>query len=284
MLKSVPRSSTRWLLLPSAILAAGVLLAPFQAAAEIILDDFDEPFDFTLPEDLKFDYLVQPGVGPLNAERQTHVVATYSTPTGRADANFSRASSLTFDVDRLNPTTHDNLILVEAHSWYYFDEIDATQLGLNDRVVIDFGYLRSALPLARVDVFINDRSQSGDTKVSQLFDIAPQDEPFRLEFPFDSFGSRGGGASNLNFRRVFRVGVSIYPVWTFSFSGPNDIGFSTAVERIRFTIAIPEPATSVLGGICAISATLSLSRRRRRWSHAEEDHPRVGRNGGCSPG
>lgn len=258
MVKPVRRSATRWQLLASVILAAGVLLAPIPAAAEIILDDFDEPFEIILPQtgtggDTP---IIQSDVGPLGIERRSSLVNILSKPTGRLDANISRSSTLTFSLDRLNPTSA--AAPIDALNLnYFFDEMDVTQNGANDRVIVDFLHLRSAIPLARVDVFMHD-SQSNF--VSQHFDISPQDGMFELEFPFDSFSERGGGGGQIDPTRIHSLYFSIIPVY---FTNINEIDFSTVVERIRFTGAIPEPATDTLAYFAIVATSSVLTRRRR---------------------
>jgi len=100
-----------------------------------------------------------------------------------------------------------------------------------------------------------------------------QDEPFTLEFPFDSFGIRGGGAGRIEFQRVYHVSLGISPT---RFDDIDLINFSAAVERIRFTSAIPEPVTSVL--ICAaiLGAVELRARKRRRCRHANPMHAYFG--------
>ena len=269
MLEPMRRWSIRWHLLPSAILAAGVLLAPYQAAAEIILDDFDEPFEIVLPHPGFFNPapVVQFGVGPLGVERHSAVNTLSSGPTGRLDANISRASALTFALDRLNPTSAEAPV-VALSLRYFFDEMDVTQGGANDRIAVDFSHLRSAIPLAHAYVFVEGR---GIGHGGVLSSVPPSDEPFTLEFPFD--------ATQFDAIHVSDVIVNISPVY---FSGPDEIHFSAAVERIRFTSAIPEPATSVLVVFCTFPVMWSLARKRRR-RHAGENYFSTGRNAGrCS--
>lgn len=237
------------------------------ARAEIILDDFDDPFtvgEIVMPE-MNRQYTIETDIGPLAAERWSQVNASSaSQPTGRADINISRLSALSVEIGEVNPhPTGPPAIGINV--LYDFDEIDLTQGGKNDRVVVDFANFRSAIPLAGVDVFIGDAQSN---YVSRLFDISTQDGPFSLEFPFDSFGVRGGGAGNLNPTRAQGLSFTISPTF---FTDIDLIDFSIVVERIRITHAIPEPRTVVLVYFAVCAAVLFLV-RERSVSHAGQDH------------
>lgn len=246
-------------LLAAAFATIGALLSLTDARAEIILDGFDEAFEIVLPE-MEGDFITQFSVGALEAERRSQVSASSgSEPTGRADANLTQPSVLNFALNRLNPHPVGGLPVVALSLSYYFEEVDITQGGINDRVSIDFASVASARPLARIDVFVQDASQPGISYVSQLFDIPSQDEPFSLQFPLDSFSVRGGGGGRIDFQRVYWTLVTTYPVY---FSGPNEINFSTAVDSIRFTSTVPEPRSG-LAFLAVTWAILFCFRGRR---------------------
>jgi hypothetical protein len=229
------------------------------ANAEIILDDFDDPLEIRLPEMQNRPYVKQPGIGPLKAERWSDVKAFSVRPTGRLDAGISRQSALTFEFNNVVRT--DNLSpIVAATHLYMFNEIDITEGGLNDRFVVDFAYLRSTIPMANVTVFVQDASQPGISYGKQIFEIPPNDGPFSLEFPFNSFGIRGGGGGDIDYRRLNNLDVNITPIF---FDDINEFSFSTAIERIRFARAVPEPSTLVLVSIGTLGMISLLTQRRR---------------------
>ena len=245
-------------LLAATILATGLLLTPISAFAEIIVDDFDDPFELVLP-DMDGEYLVQTGIGPLDAERWSQLNASSgSRPIGRADANITQSSALTFELDRINPHPIGGPPAIAINLLYSFDETDITQSGINDRIAVDFAYLRSAIPLAQVTVFVQDASQPGTSYGLQLFDIPQQEGPFSLEFPLDSFGIRGGGTGRIDYQRIYRVTLSISPT---RFTDIDEIDFSTAVERVRIARAIPEPASAVLACLASVAASWFLIRK-----------------------
>jgi hypothetical protein len=244
--------------------AACVTLATFlisvsaPAKAEIILDEFDEAFEIHLPEMQNRPYIVQANVGPLRAERWSDVKAFSARPSGQFDAHISRASALTFEFDQLNRT--DTLLpIVTANLLYKFNEIDVTEGGVNDHFIVDFAYMRSAMPMSSVSVFIQDASQPGISYGAETLEIPPHDGPFSLEFRLDSFGVRGGGTGEANYRRVNNVAFLITPAFLNSIDGIN---FSTAIERIRFTREIPEPATFALANLGILWTGLLMLRRR----------------------
>jgi hypothetical protein len=233
---------------------------PIEAAAEIILDDFDESFEIVLP-DMEDEFVVQAGVGTLSAERRSQFNASSgSQPTGGIDADLSQISSLTFEIVRLNPHPLGGAPAIALNLSYQFVETDITQSGRNDRVVVDFTYLRSAIPMARVDVFIQDASQPGISYVSQHFSIPTGEDAFSLEFPFNSFGVRGGGSGMIDYQQVYHVSLSVSPT---RFTDIDQIDFSTAVERIRFTNAVPEPPADLIVCLAVTSGILFYFRRRR---------------------
>jgi hypothetical protein len=110
-------------------------------------------------------------------------------------------------------------------------------------VIVDFAFLRSVIPLRRVTVFIQDATQPGVSFGTALIDIQPREGPFTLEFPFASFGVRGGGPGTPDLRRSIRFSLGISPT---RFDDVEEINFSTAIERLRFGRAVPEPLTSIL--------------------------------------
>jgi len=247
-----------------AILGAFFFAIPRGVHPAIILDDFNEPFELLLPRDLSSGFnLSQTGVGPLNAKRLTQVIAILAQPTGKLDANITQASALTFTVEQLNRTYTDGPG-VSANLIYRVNPTDITQAGVNDRVLVDFSSLRSAVPLAGCSVFLQDENQPGNSYVSQLFAIPSSDSPFTLEFPYASFRERGGGAGRNNFQEVYSIQLSVFPTALLvPYSGPDKIAFSAIIERIRLGNATPEPSTALLACSFACGGTLFLTRKRR---------------------
>ena len=256
-------------LLAAVALAATGLLLPLDAQAEIILDDFDEPFEIVLPEmtDQPF-YAIsqsQSGVGPLAVERWVNFLALESRPIGRLDGGLSRTSSFNIEIERLRPT--DDVVLgVGATLQYFFDEMDITQGGENNRVVVDFAYLRSAIPLPRVGVGVYyaqtvdapTGTRSGEPaqgvrvevysqSIGELIDIPTHDQPFALEFPFD--------ATKFDATRARGLYFAISPAY---YTDIDEIGFSAAIEHIRITI--PEPVTTIAVGVFAALICLAAAR------------------------
>lgn len=232
------------------------------AHGEFVLDDFDDPFEIIMP-DMDDQYVMQSDIGPLEADRWSSVVATSgSKPTGRVDSDVSMDSALTAEFGMVNPHPIGGPPAIGINLLYFIDEIDLTENGLNDCIAVDFAFLRSAIPLARVDVFVEDVSDPRGSYVSQLFDIPQQDEPFVLEFPFNSFSPRGGGAGEIDFRHVHEVTLSISPV---RFTDIDNLGFSAGVDRLRVTRSIPEPSTAPL--ICIATVSFSYLRRMEKRSN-----------------
>lgn len=245
-------------------LTAAILISTGDAFAEIVLDDFDESFELLLPRDISSGFnLSQTGVGPLGAKRLTQVTAIYAQPTGKLDANITQVSALTFTVEQLNRTYTDGPG-VSANLVYRVNPTDITQAGANDRVLIDFRSLRSAVPLAGCSVFLLDESQTGNSHYSQLFAIPSSDSPFTLEFPYASFRERGSGVGQNNFQEVYSIQLSVFPTALLvPYSGPDKIAFSAIIDRIRFGNAIPEPSTSLIACSFVFAGTVFLTRKRR---------------------
>ncbi len=259
-------------LLIAAFLTSAVLLLT-GAKAEIIIDDFDESFEIAMP-DMEGQYVIQSNIGPLDAERWSQVNSTSaSEPTGRADANLTHASAMTFQLDRLNPHPIGGPPSVSANLVYYFNEIDITENGFNDRIVVDFEFLKSAIPMAQVTVFAYDETQPGISYGLQLFNVMQREGSFSLEFPFALFAARGGGSPRIDFQRIYRLSVHLSPT---HFNDIDQINFLTVVKRVRITSAVPEPNTrffimfSVYGFAC-------FSARKRRWRDEEPGNFFIGR-------
>lgn len=247
--------------------ACGTLLLLFAAPvarAEIILDEFEEPLQLVLPDNANATYLMQSEIGPLKAERWSDVVATSGArPSGFVEAALFEPSALTIRIDRLNPHPLGGFPAVGINLLYYFNEMDITQGGANDSFVLEFAYLRSAIPLARVDVFVLDASQRGISYGMQRFNIPLSEEPFALDFPFVLFGGRGGGAERVDFHRAYAFYLTITPVY---FTAVDPINFSSAIERIRFAHSVPEPGPNVL--ICSlVVVAFGYPVRKRRCHH-----------------
>jgi hypothetical protein len=251
--------STRFVI--SIVFGTAAVAQASQVLSEFILDDFDDPFKISLPQSGTSSTVTQFNVGPLQAERQTSFINILGRPIGQVDANTSRSSGLVLALDRLNPTTTD-APLVALNVNYFFEEIDATQGGANDRVVLDFAFLHSAVPLARVDVFMHDRQTN---YVSQQFTVSTRATPFTLEFPFNSFSERGGGGTQFDPRHIHSLYFSIIPVYLTPI---DEIDFSTVVNRIRLAVAVPEPSTSILV-VCFVFPLMWSEARNRRYSHEE---------------
>jgi hypothetical protein len=155
---------------------------------------------------------------------------------------------MTVAINRANPDPTYGSVGIGVNLSYFFNTTDVTQRDVNDRVVVDFDFLRSATSLARVDAFMQDEV---DDYVSQQFSIAPNNGPFSLEFPFSTFTPRGGGLAQIDLHHIHTMYLSIQP----NFINPIDpVNFSSAVERIRFTNGVPEPGPFALVGWPIISA------------------------------
>jgi hypothetical protein len=259
----VPRFPMRFALTGACAMAA--IWVGFGACrADVVLDDFDQPFMLRLPQDISSGYnLQQSNIGPLNAQRQTRVGASTS-PSGQVDSNLSIVSGLNFSVSRLNLVngSGQGLTYVALDLQYVIGDADVSQGSQNDRLSIDFSYLYSALPLTRADVFIFDSTHPSLTYVSELYGTMPQDTPFSLQFPFSSFGDRGGGgASPLDSHHLNRVLISIYAADTSISPTVDQINFSAAIDKIRFTNAVPEPASTGMACL-ALLIVCSCSRKR----------------------
>lgn len=240
-------------------LAVGALLVPVAADAEIILDDFDEAFEIILPEGANRPHIVQQGVGPLGAKRWSGIVAITSRPTGRVDAELLRPSFLNIEIDRLNPTIEGSLANIGLNLLYEFDEIDVTQGGINDRVAIDFAFLRSAVPLSQIRVSLRDLNEPEIfPRGIGLYDIPVNDQPFTIEFPLVAFYRLGAVRREIDFQRVIGLSLHISPN---RFIDLDAINLSAAVERIRFTHAVPEPEWGALACVCVFSVTCRMTRR-----------------------
>ena len=165
-------------------------------------------------------------------------------------------SALAVTIDRIHPDPTTGTGGVGINALYFFDPVDVTQGGANDRVVLDFAYLRSLIPLREVDVFMQD---DADNYVSQQFGIAPKDGPFELQFAFDTFAPRGGGPGGFDPTHVHRLDFALIPAF---FTPIDQIDFSTAIERVRFASAVPEPTTFGVGIVGLIaSGCVSLHMR-----------------------
>jgi hypothetical protein len=245
--------------------AAGVLsfcltcvVTSSSALGEIVLDEFDDPFQIVLP-DMNREYQSQLDVGPLHARRAVNGDACCGAKsTGWIDANLTVPSALYSAIDRVNPDPAVSLTAaIGINLLYFFDTTDVTQAGVNDRVVLDFAFLSSAIPLARVDVFMQDRVTN---YVSQQFNISPQEAAFSLEFPFNTFAPRGGGAGSLDPTHVHTLYLTLIPV---HFTTVDPLNFSAALERIRITSAIPEPDAAALVAISVVIGVWWSARKRR---------------------
>jgi hypothetical protein len=230
---------------PKRFAIVAVLLLGIQsnsaAAAELIIDDFDVQFQAPLPDSVNQGYVVQHRVGALTADRTWYISASSSSPTGQIDSDISRSSSLNIQIDRFH-TTPGSAASVDLGIDYSFVPTDITAGGVNDRIVLDFAFLQSAAPLARVYLFINGR---GVGHGGALLNIPTSSTPFSIEFPFDATKFDAAHASD--------VLVNISPAY---FSGPDQINFSAAIDRIRITSAVPEPdglllvAAGTVGLLC----------------------------------
>ncbi|HEX3599251.1 MAG TPA: hypothetical protein VHU84_03865 [Lacipirellulaceae bacterium] len=237
----------RFTLTVAALLGAPLLDAT--ASGEIIVDDFDTAFQIVLPQSGTGGDtpMVQSNIGALNATRIASLVNLNSRPTGVLDANISTPSAVTLMLDRLHPTG-TNAPGVSLNLQYLFDATDLTQGGANNRVALDFEYLQSAVPMPRVDVFIDGR---GVGHGGELFNIPPSNTPFSLQVPFD--------ATQLDAVNPTVLLISISPA---DFSGPDQINFSTAIDRIRITGEVPEPSAATLTCIAISVVVFYLGRRR----------------------
>jgi hypothetical protein len=230
---------------PATILAASFFTFSGQAPAEIIIDDFDDPFEIALPPTSADTRVVQSNIGPLGVERHSSLVSILARPAGRLDATISVASGLTFAVDQLN-RSGSRAPVVSLNLSYYFPEIDITQGGVNDRVLVDFVQLQSTLPLARVSAFMHDPQTNF---ASQQFGIVSSGGRFTLAFPFDEFTERGGGNSQLDVTRIHSLYVSFTPVY---FADVEQFSSLLVVDRIRFASEVPEPRAIVLSALGAL--------------------------------
>jgi hypothetical protein len=226
-------------------LVAVFVFAETRARAEIVLDDFDVPFQLSFPQDTGSAHAVhQSGIGLLAASRTSQLVVPFTVaPTGSADANLSRPSFMTFRIDDLNHT--GDPVYVELEMLYAMSAANVSQGGANDRVILDFSSLQSAIgSVAKIDVSFKNASQI--IYNSELSGIPPHTSAFTLEFPFSSFATRGGVADPSEFTHLNNLSVDIYPIRTdgFAYTGPDSIFFSTALDRIRFGASVPEPTTS----------------------------------------
>jgi hypothetical protein len=211
--------------------------------AEIILDDFDNPFEIPLPGMQNKPYIMQFDIGPLSAERWNDVnVSSGGQATGSVNANLSFPSAMAIEITEIDNHPIGGPPAIGINSLYFFDEMDITEAGRNDRVMVDFAFLRSAIPMRRVAVFVSDATQPGVSFVAESFDVLPNEGPFTLEFPFSSFGIRGGGASRPEYERAIAFSLTISPT---RFDDVEEIDFSAAVRRIRFGRAVPEPITGI---------------------------------------
>jgi hypothetical protein len=233
----------------------GGLLVTTPAQADIVVDDFDVPFSYDLPAMANQPHLNQPDIGQLNATRASRVVAQFSNPTGLVDADISQASLLTLQVNQLNPTSSENRPIVGLVLQYSFSSIDITQGGANDRIVIDFAFLQSSIPLARLDAFVNGR---GIGHGGHVLVIPASDGPFSLSLPFDP----------TLFDNELANGLSLFIAPAYSTS-EDILNFSAGIQRVRFASQIPEPTCA---SIFTIGFTLAILFKRIRSSNDAQGH------------
>jgi hypothetical protein len=80
-------------------------------------------------------------------QRQVYVNASSgSQPDGGADANLSMPSRFTATIDRVNKHPLIGAPAIGFNILYFFDEMDVTQGGANDRVIVDFAYFSVGNP------------------------------------------------------------------------------------------------------------------------------------------
>jgi hypothetical protein len=255
MAARIQYQSARVLIVAVFILCTSTALP--EVRAEIVLDEFVDPVQIALPE-MSAQYQIQHNIGPLGADRWVDGEACcFAKPAGHIDVNTSFPSGLYTEISSINPDPTAQYAAIGVNVLYYFNTVDATQGAVNDRVVVDFAYLRSTVPVYRITIAIQDQT---DNYVSQIFNVAPQDREFSLEFPFRSFSVRGGGAGSLDPQHVRTLYLSFAPLY---YNAVDPFNFSAAIERIRLTSAIPEPDAQSIIAIAVVIGIWWTNRKRR---------------------
>jgi hypothetical protein len=213
------------------------------AHAGFILDDFNDPGQVTSPDVIN-EFVNETGVGPFNATRGLRVNGFGADPIATFDSNVTAASILTGEFDGLVPESIVGVFALGFSTLYTLDEpIDFTEGGSNDAILIDVSSFKGpGIPsFLRVSVI------DGNGQVFQAarngFNLR-SDDPYTAEFPFEVFGSRGGGGiGQADFTSIDWFGVTVNV--SSGFSDPNQ-QWSVEFDRFRVGNAVPEPAACTL--------------------------------------
>lgn len=242
--------STRWLTI-AAVLCAGVLLTPAESAAEIVIDDFDDPMQITLPDDAE-EFVNTWDVGELAAWRAAFVVTLQTNPNGVVDVDLTEPSTLTATIPDTDNYGSQPSIVLNLDYGLVVDGtgVDLTEGHTNDAVILDFRKLAAAVPIyvVRVEARQNIQTATGETSSLYFSDRQPvlqSPQAFSLVFPFDAFRvGRGSEIPDFDFSYICELDVVIKLAHNTP-NLPERLGFEMVLDRVRVGRVVPEPTSLV---------------------------------------
>ncbi len=240
--------STRWLA-TAVVLCVGVLLTPADSAAEIVIDDFDDPIQIVLP-DQAGESAITWNVGELSAWRSAFVVALQTDPNGIVDVDLTEPSGLTATVPDTDHYGSQPSIVLNLDYGLVSDRtgVDLTEGYTNNAVILDFSKLSADVPVYEVSVAARQTLDIGTIQGSSLYvsrlQPAPQSlEPFSLVFPFEAFRvGRGSEIPGFDFSYIRELDVVVKLAHNTP-NLPEQLGFEMVLDRIRVGRVVPEPSS-----------------------------------------
>jgi len=244
------------------------LFAPLSSRAEIVIDNFVDSLHISLPAQ-KLQTFISSNIGDLSAQRRLAANFFQTNPDGYIDVNQATPGSL---VAQIPMTTHTGTLPSGAIDMVYdlsdpHGGVDLTQQGVNDAIILDFGYLAADTPLRRLQVsvmrsYVVGSIYSSSSYSSAFLPIPQSNGPFSLSFPFDTFQlDRGAPISNFDFSFIFQIEILV-DLFVLNPNFPESPNFHMNFDRVRVGTVVPE--SSLMYDLIIYSIIL-LSKRHCRY-------------------
>ena len=217
-----------------------ILLLPFSVAyGALIIDNFDDPVQITVPE-MENQRVFTTEVGELYATRGVRVASSQTDPVGFSDVNDASASTWITQIEE--QTNMGSGPAISFGVRYDFDEpVDLTEGGGNDVLWIDFRRFEGPSYAAGPQSISAGALDGNNTFLSIVGGFGVFSEsPFTLGLPFSTFGIRGSGGGMADFTTIERLSLTIRLIN----GNKNPIqGWHVEIDSIRVGRMVPEPST-----------------------------------------